>query len=536
MEFSLHMQEIIVFSTFLFAITFLCLTINTTIRNKRKGFRNPPEPAGAWPIIGHLHLLGSNQLLHRTLGGMADKHGKAFLIRLGIHRALVISSWEVTRECFTTNDKVLSTRPKSLGAKILAYDHHMIGFAPYGTYWRDARKVATVELLSNHRLELLKHVRNKEINLFIAELYAQCVQNGGLVVVEMKERFGYLAANVIVRMIAGKRYFGTDDGDHDQEESRRFQKAIGDLFYLIGLFYFSDTVPFLGWLDVVKGYTSKMEKTARELDYVLRNWVDEHHRRRLNRDISDHEEQDFIHVLLSAMDDDKISAHQDAKLPLMRFAWYSLILGGSDTTSVTLTWAVSLLLNNRHVLKKAQDELNGHVGKHRQVEESDLKNLVYLQAIVKETMRLYPAVPLSAPREAMEDCTIAGFHIPAGTRLIVNLWKLHRDPNVWVNPSEFIPERFINDHANLDVTGLHFECLPFGSGRRKCPGISLALQVLHLTLARLLHTFELRTVSEAAVDMSEGPGLTVPKTTPLEVVLTPKLPYSMLFDSENKKE
>ncbi|KAK1560437.1 hypothetical protein Q3G72_026672 [Acer saccharum] len=535
MEFSLHMQEIIVFSTFLFAITFLCLTINTTIRNKRKGFRNPPEPAGAWPIIGHLHLLGSNQLLHRTLGGMADKHGKAFLIRLGIHRALVISSWEVTRECFTTNDKVLSTRPKSLGAKILAYDHHMIGFAPYGTYWRDARKVATVELLSNHRLELLKHVRNKEINLFIAELYAQCVQNGGLLVVEMKERFGYLAANVIVRMIAGKRYFGTDDGDHDQEESRRFQKAIGDLFYLIGLFYFSDTVPFLSWLDVVKGYTSKMEKTARELDYVLRNWVDEHHRRRLNRDISDHEEQDFIHVLLSAMDDDKISAHQDANTTINAIC-LSLILGGSDTTSVTLTWAVSLLLNNRHVLKKAQDELNSHVGKHRQVEESDLKNLVYLQAIVKETMRLYPAVPLSAPREAMEDCTIAGFHIPAGTRLIVNLWKLHRDPSVWVNPSEFIPERFINDHANLDVTGLHFECLPFGSGRRKCPGISLALQVLHLTLARLLHTFELRTVSEAAVDMSEGPGLTVPKTTPLEVVLTPKLPYSMLLDSENKKE
>ncbi|TXG64446.1 hypothetical protein EZV62_011440 [Acer yangbiense] len=278
-----------------------------------------------------------------------------------------------------------------------------------------------------------------------------------------------------------------------------------------------------------------MEKTARELDYVLRNWVDEHRRRRLNRDVGDHEEQDFIHVLLSAMDDDKISAHQDANTTINAIC-LSLILGGSDTTMVTLTWAVSLLLNNRHVLKKVQEELNGHVGKHRPVEESDLKNLVYLQAIVKETLRLYPAVPLSAPREAMEDCTIAGFHIPAGTRLIVNLWKLHRDPSIWVNPSEFIPERFINDHANLDVSGLHFECLPFGSGRRKCPGISLALQVLHLTLARLLHTFELKTVSEAAVDMSEGPGLTVPKATPLEVVLTPKLPYSTLFDSKNKEE
>lgn len=163
------------------------------------------------------------------------------------------------------------------------------------------------------------------------------------------------------------------------------------------------------------------------------------------------------------------------------FIVQSLILGGNDTTVVTLTWALSLLLNNHHVLKKAQDELSIHVGNNRQVEESDIKNLIYLQAIVKETLRLYPALPLSAPREAMEDCTIDGFHILAGTRLIVNLWKMHRDPSIWANPSEFIPERFLNENANLEVKGQDFEFLPFGSGRRKCPGISFALQVLHLT-------------------------------------------------------
>ncbi|KAH7575159.1 hypothetical protein JRO89_XS02G0055900 [Xanthoceras sorbifolium] len=357
---------------------------------------------------------------------MADKYGKAFTIRLGIHRALVISSWEVTRECFTINDKVLSTRPESL-----------------------------VELLSNHRLEILQHVRDTEINIFIKELYAQCVKNGGVVAVEIKERFSHLSANVIVRMIA----------------------------------------------DIVKDYISKMKRTARQLDYVLKNWVEEHGQRRLNRNVSD-KKQDFIH---------------------------GLILGGSDTTTGTLTWGLSLLLNNRHVLKKAQDELNLHVGKHRQVDESDIKNLIYLQAIVMETLRLYPAVPLSGPREAMEDCTIAGYHIPAGTRLVVNLWKLHRDPRIWLNPSEFVPERFLNEHANLDVRGLQFEFLPFGSGRRKCPGISLALQVLHLTLARLLHAFELGTVGDTTVDMSEGPGLNVPKATPLEVILSPRLP-SMLFE------
>ncbi|KAJ6671302.1 CYTOCHROME P450 82C3-RELATED [Salix viminalis] len=124
----------------------------------------------------------------------------------------------------------------------------------------------------------------------------------------------------------------------------------------------------------------------------------------------------------------------------------------------------------------------------------------------------------------MEDCTVAGFHIPAGTRLLVNLWKLHRDPNIWADPLEFQPERFLKEHANLDVGGQDFEFTPFGSGRRACPAVTFAVQVVHLTLARLLHGFELRTVSDTPVDMTESPGLTVPKAAPLEVVLRPRLP------------
>ncbi|XP_048229518.1 xanthotoxin 5-hydroxylase CYP82C4 [Ricinus communis] len=153
-----------------------------------------------------------------------------------------------------------------------------------------------------------------------------------------------------------------------------------------------------------------------------------------------------------------------------------------------------------------------------------MTNLTYLQAIVKETLRLYPAAPLSVPREAMVDCTIAGYHIPAGTRLFVNLWKMHRDPNIWINPLEFQPERFLNEHTHQDIRGQDFECIPFGSGRRMCPGVSFALQILHLTLARLLQGFELKRVSDNPIDMSESPGLTSPKATPLEVVLSPRLP------------
>ncbi|OAY25458.1 cytochrome P450 CYP82D47-like [Manihot esculenta] len=468
-------------------------------KNKKNGKTPPPEAAGSWPIIGHLHLLGgAKQLPHRTLGCLADELGPIFSIRLGIHRVLVVSNWEVAKECFTTNDKVFPTRPKSLAVKIMGYDHAMLGFAPYGQYWRDVRKLAVVELLSNRRLELLRHVRDTETNFFIKKLYQEAVKNGGHAVVEMKERFGELAMNIIAKMVSGKRYFSGNNGIKG-EDSRQFCKALEDFMYLTGLFLASDTIPFLGWLDLVKGHVGEMKRTAKELDEVLGRWVKQHREKRIKGVIKE-EEQDFIHVMLSVMDDGEISANEADKI--IKGTCLSLILGGNDTTVVTLIWALSLLLNNPRVLKKAQDELDIQVGKHQQVKESHVKNLVYLQAVVKETLRLYPATPLSVPREAMEDCIIAGFHIPAGTRLFVNLWKLHRDPSIWTNPLEFQPERFLNEHASLDVRGQDFEYLPFGSGRRMCPGVSFALQVLNLTLARLLHGFELRTVSDSPVDMN----------------------------------
>ena len=200
-----------------------------------------------------------------------------------------------------------------------------------------------------------------------------------------------------------------------------------------------------------------------------------------------------------------------------------MILGGTDTTTVTLTWAISLLLNNPNVLKKAQEELNIHVGKDRKVNELDIGKLVYLQAIVKETFRLYPTVPLGGRREFTEDCTVGEYHVPCGTRLIVNQWKLQRDARVWPEPLEFRPERFMTTHKNVDVKGLDFELIPFGAGRRACPGITLGLQMLHLVLANFLHGFEISSPSSAPIDMSESTGLTNMKATPLEILLKPRL-------------
>ena len=201
----------------------------------------------------------------------------------------------------------------------------------------------------------------------------------------------------------------------------------------------------------------------------------------------------------------------------------NLIAGGNDTIVVTLTWATTLLLNNRHVLKKAQDELDDQVGKERIVNESDIKKLVYHQAIVKETLRLYPRAPLSAPREFTKDCTIGGYHVPKGTRLIPNLWKIQTDHHKWSDPLKFKLERFLTTHKDVDFKGQNFEFIPFGSGRRICPGAYFGVQMVHLALASFLHMYGISTPSNVKVDMTESFGLTNLKATPLEVLITPSL-------------
>ncbi|KAD6119217.1 hypothetical protein E3N88_10488 [Mikania micrantha] len=512
--------ELIFFSLPILLIFYAIFVHQTKPKSKDE---EAPEPDGSWPIIGHLHLLGGgDQLVCRTLGSMADKYGPAFNIRLGTHRAFVVSNWEVAKECFTINDLALSSRPKTAAVKHMCYNYTMFGLGPYTPFWREMRKIVTLELLSNRRLEMLKEIRLSETKSGINELYLQWTENSNRpVVVELNKWLEHMMLNIIVMMVAGKRYFGVDGGG---EEAERCHKAIVEFFRLSGMFVVSDAVPFLWWLDV-KGYEKQMKKTGKEIDWVLGGWLEEHRQKKLHLKPKKDDLKDFMDVMLSLEDDGQFDYMEHDSDTIIKSTCLSLILGGSDTTAGTLTWAISLLLNHPEVLKKLQQELDKHVGKERQVEESDIKNLVFLDAIIKETLRLYPVGPLLGPREAREDCTVAGYNVKAGTRLIINVWKIQRDERVWKDPSKFQPERFLGSgRVDVDVRGQQHVLVPFGSGRRSCPGVTFSLQVLHLTLARLVHSFDLAQPGGLPVDMTEGSGMTLPKKKPLEVVLTPRLP------------
>ncbi|KAJ7966681.1 Cytochrome P450 [Quillaja saponaria] len=524
MELDLQSQTALWFGIFAFLV-FLCSLSWLSIKSRRPAKRAPPPPeaGGAWPLIGHLpHLVGS-KTAHLTLGKMADTYGPIFTLRLGVYRSLVVSSWEIAKECLTINDKTFASRPKFLAPEIMGYNYAMFGFSPYGPYWRHVRKIATLEVLSIHRLEKLRHVRVSEIKATMKELHHS---SGN--VVEMKSRFEKILLNVLFRVIMGKPFYGDGDrnGDGNGDGDVAYRKALRSFFELGGAFTLSDVLPYLRWLDL-GGYEKAMKKTGRELNQVLDVCLEEHKQKRKNDKGQEHID-DFMDVILSLLDGPGAleSSTYDADT-ITKATCLAIISGGTDSTTVTITWALSLLLNNREALKKAQNELDIHVGRERLPEESDAKNLVYLQAIIKETMRLYPAAPLSVPHESTEDCIVDGYHVPAGTRLLVNIYKIHRDPRVWPDPLEFRPERFLTTHKGLDVKGHDFELIPFGSGRRMCPGISFALQVIQLTLANLLHGFDISTPSNELVDMTEDSGLTNIKATPLEVILTPRLPAQL---------
>ncbi|KAF9622548.1 hypothetical protein IFM89_032113 [Coptis chinensis] len=480
--------------------------------------RKAPEVSGAWPLVGHLNLVSGPKLVHFVLGELTDKYGPAFTIHLGVYPTFVVSNWELVKECFTTNDKIFSNRPVNKAIKYMFYNEESIGFTPYGSYWRELRKMTTLKLLSNHRLDMLKPLRISEMDACFRNLYELWTKNKDdnvWVLVDMSKWFGEISFNVVARIVAGKKNFGSK-GD-------RYKKVMEEVVRLMCVTALSDIVPYLGWLDRLRGLDRAMKRAAKELDSVLQSWVEEHRQRRVSvsagtgstaNKTKEEVEKDFIDITLSIMEENQLPG--DDPDTVIKSLILDMILGGSDTSTVTLTWTLSLLLNNVHALKKAQRELDAQIGKERQVEDSDIKNLPYIQAIIKEAMRLYPAGPI-IEREASEDCDVGGFHVPAGTRLMVNLWKLQRDPNVWPNdPLEFRPERFLTSHADVDLRGQHLELIPFGSGRRVCPGISFSLQVMHLALARIIHGFELKIPNDSTIDMSGTPGIISCKATPLQ--------------------
>ncbi|XP_077216244.1 desmethyl-deoxy-podophyllotoxin synthase-like [Tasmannia lanceolata] len=467
----------------------------------------PPGPRN-FPIIGSLHhLLGS--LPHYSLMNLAKKHGPLMHLKLGQVSTIVISSPEVAREIMKTYDLNFSNRPPLFLAQVSLYNQRDIVFAPYGDYWRQLRKICILELLSVKRVQSFHHVREEEVSNLI-----QSISSANESTVNLSKMLLSLSEK-----IASRASFGNKGGDHE-----RFISALKESLEFAGGFNVADFFPSLKFVSVITGTKYRLERLHRKFDGVLNDIIKEHKDNKMRKTKQeDHEVEDLVDVLL------RLQEHGDLEFPLEMDSIKAVILdmfgAGTETSSTLMEWAMVELMRNPSVMEKAQAEVRKVLKGKEKITESEFDELSYLKQVIKETMRLWPPLPLLVPRESIERCEINGYEIPKKTRVLVNAWAIGRDPRNWENPEEFYPERFSN--SSIDFKGQHFEFIPFGAGRRGCPGMLFGLATTELALANLLYYFDWKLphgMKGEDLDMTEAFSLTLTRKSSLDLIATPHFP------------
>ncbi|KAJ9687929.1 hypothetical protein PVL29_013921 [Vitis rotundifolia] len=371
--------------------------------------QNLPSGPTPWPIIGNLNLIG--RLPHQSLHKLSQKYGQIMELRFG------------------------SPSCSGLIFRNGKANHSNITWAPYGPYWRQGRKIFLTELFSSERLESYEHIRVEERRAFIFRLYALSGRP-----VMLKEHLSRVTLSVISRIVLGEKYFSEFESGRSMVTVEECQKMLGELFLLNGVLNIGDWIPWIAFLHL-QGYLKRMKALRDKFDRFYDHVLEKH---RARREAEDFVAKDMVDMHLRLADDPDLE---------------DLIAGGTDTSATTLEWAMSEVLREPNIAKKATEELDRVIGRDRWAEEKDIPQLPYIDAIVKETMRLHPIV--------------------------------------------------------IVVKGQSFELLPFGSGRRMCPGYSLGLKMIQSSLANMLHGFHWKLPGDMKTEelnMEEVFGLTTPRS------------------------
>lgn len=431
-------------------------------------------------------------------------------LRLGSVPVIVISSPDVAREVLQTQATAFLSRPRTSAVTYALFGSLAFSFAPYSPQWRLVRQLCATHLLSNKSLESMKPIIANEVEILVRSVY----EDTKLGEVSLLPRVKFAANNIISRMAFGKRF--SELVSSDQTSPTNFGDLLQEVVYLLGVFNIGDFIAFLQWLDL-QGFVKRMKAVGTKLSAICQEILDV---RREGRGATPGPPKDVLDVLMSVSEDSQqrvVLTDNDIK-----GIGVDLFAAGTDTTSMTVEWGLAEVLRNPAIMKKLQQELDDIVGNERIVQDSDMPQLPYLRAVVKETLRLHPALAMAA-RESTQACRIHGCDIPTKTPVFLNIWAIGRDAGEWEKPLEFRPERFLE--SEVDVRGHHFQLLPFGSGRRGCPGMMLGLGEVQLILANLLHAFDW--LPQVNMNMAEKPGLVVGKAEPLLAKATPRLPLHL---------
>ncbi|CAN4092498.1 unnamed protein product [Withania somnifera] len=479
---------------FLF-VSFLFLFKKLKNWNSQISKRLPPGP---WklPFLGSMHrMIGG--LPHHVLRDLAKKYGPIMHLQLGEISAVAITSPEMAKQVLKTHDLAFASRPKLLASEIVLYNCSDVAFCPYGDYWRQMRKICVFEVLSTKNVRAFRWIRREE-TLRLVEFFRSSSSG---VPVNVTKRISLFMSFIICRSA-----FGTIFKEQDE-----FIRVMKDVTFLLGGFHVADIFPSLKFLHGLSGMKGKIMDLHHKVDTIVENVINEHKKNlvigKTNGELGG---EDLIDVLLRIMKDG------DLQFPItndnIKAIVYDMFAAGTETTSTTIDWAMVEMIHNSSVLSKAQAE-------------NDVEELIYLKLVIKETLRLHPPLPLMLPRECREEVDVSGYTIPLKTKVIVNVWAMGRDPKYWEDAESFKPERF--EQSSVDFAGNNFEFLPFGSGRRICPGISFGLANIYLPLAKMLYHFDWKLpvgTNPNDLDMTESDGASCSRKSDLYLIFTPYQP------------
>ncbi|KAG4943244.1 hypothetical protein JHK85_047890 [Glycine max] len=418
----------------------------------------------------------------------------------------------MARAVLKENDTVFANRDVPAAGRAASYGGSDIVWTPYGPEWRMLRKVCVAKMLSHATLDTVYDLRREEVRKTVSYLHDRVGS-----AVNIGEQVFLTVINVITNMLWG----GVVEGAERESMGAEFRELVAEMTQLLGKPNVSDFFPGLARFDL-QGVEKQMNALVPRFDGIFERMIGE----RKKVELEGAERMDFLQFLLKLKEEGG-----DAKTPLtithVKALLMDMVVGGTDTSSNTIEFAMAEMMHNPEIMKRVQEELEVVVGKDNTVEESHIHKLSYLQAVMKETLRLHPVLPLLVPHCPSETTIVGGYTIPKGSRVFVNVWAIHRDPSIWKKSLEFDPTRFLD--AKLDFSGNDFNYFPFGSGRRICAGIAMAEKTVLHFLATLVHLFDWTVPQGEKLEVSEKFGIVLKKKIPLVAIPTPRLSNPDLY-------
>ncbi|KAJ0682731.1 putative geraniol 8-hydroxylase [Helianthus annuus] len=427
-------------------------------------------------------------------------------LKLGSITMIVVSSCEIAQEFFSKHDISFSSRSVPCAVRVTDSHNTSMVWLPVGDQWRQLRRICKEHLFSVRQLDASRFIRKQKVQELLDFVHG-CRMSGKPI--NIGETAAITALNVLSNYI-----FSTDLAQYDSPSSQEFKNMVWAVMEISGAPNLADYFPVLRPLDP-HGLLRRSKFYNKKLLAIFEQHISERlHVRSTSSSYASSE--DLTDLLLN------ISKDQNSSISLndIRQLLFDLFLAGTDTTSNTLEWAMAELIHNPEKMLKARAEIKKVIGNdERTFEESDISRVPYLRAIIKETLRLHPPVTFLVPHKAITDVEIKGYMVPKDAQIMCNMWAMGQDPNVWSDPQRFEPERFLD--VGIDFKGRDFEFIPFGAGRRMCPGLPLADIMLHLMLGTLIHKFDWKIeggMRTQDMDMTDKFGFTLKKNLPLMAI------------------